>query len=248
MKYIIIDSIEYELTPVIKKDYEILSFKGTLPSNSQGLFTKRGNKFFYKDSITDWLKEGIEGLPEDSMFGDTTVIYSIKRLSDSEIFTVGDRVVYTGKSNYAGYTIGDFFIKEDTVLVRSDGFLICEYLKDIKKVKEPLFVTEDGKEIFEGDRVFLIKRYKEPSFASIAGISTWHSTFGNNGKPIESDLAYYSEEAAQKWIDENKPKYSKKDVVGIIRIFDNDINDYYDATDSDYFKYVEEYDKPKGMQ
>jgi hypothetical protein len=45
MKNIIIDSIEYELTPVIKKDYEILSYMclGAAGSPSNQIFNRTSN-------------------------------------------------------------------------------------------------------------------------------------------------------------------------------------------------------------
>lgn len=88
-----------------------------------------------------------------------------------------------------------------------------DYPEFWEEVKKPLFTTEDGVDVFEGDTVFLVKKYKDPVKISIVTISPWRKGYGDKGKPVDSDLAFYSERAAQKFVEENKPKYSEKDML-----------------------------------
>ena len=68
-----------------------------------------------------------------------------------KIFSIGDRVTYNYKANYAPWIIDNFLLRSDgKILARSNNY-ICEVVSEIKKAPEPLFVTEDNVEIFEGD-------------------------------------------------------------------------------------------------
>lgn len=191
------------------RDYEILSYEclnsDGSSANRRQIFNKNSDGSF-SWSVVKYSENTIKSNPWKSKEGGY-VIHSIKRLSDGEIFSVGDKVTYIDKSSYSNYIIGDFFIKKDKLLVRSEGFLICEYLEDIKKAKQPLFITDDGKELFLGDTFystdtkyteneFIIRPYKIDEFFN---------------KHIYKN-SFSTKEAAQKWIDENKPKYSKKQI------------------------------------
>ena len=55
------------------------------------------------------------------------------------------------------------------------------------------------------------------------------------------DCKYFSsKEAAEKYVEENKPLYSKKQVINILKGFDNEINDYI-ASNGDYMEYIDLY-------
>ena len=120
MKNITIDGVEYNITPVIKeikKDYEILS---VITNN---------NKFIEKV------------YNQDATIEPYWKIHSVKRLSDGEIFTIGDNTKYG--------CIDKFYIKNNyllaTTVLESNG----RYLKDLEKLKQKLFTTEQRSEIEE---------------------------------------------------------------------------------------------------
>lgn len=73
-------------------------------------------------------------------------IYSVKRLPDGEIFTVGDR--YRNEVGMKEYTIREFEIRDDRLRVNANelGF---DYFSDLIKIK-PLITTEDGVAISNG--------------------------------------------------------------------------------------------------
>ena len=88
-------------------------------------------------------------------------IHSVKRLSDDEVFTVGDEI----KTCTNGYCfIYGFSIVNDKLSIdhtHSDvlnekfpGTSFNHHLHLISKVKKPLFTTEDGVDIYEGDEVY----------------------------------------------------------------------------------------------
>jgi len=109
---------------VVEKDYEIVSLK---------------NNTFSMTFVTDFSKF----TPERALFYEKYLtIYSVKRLSDGEIFTVGDNTKYG--------CIDTFYIKNNYLMVTTILESIGRYLKDIILLKKPLFTTEDGVDIYNG--------------------------------------------------------------------------------------------------
>lgn len=128
-------------------------------------------------------------------------IYSIKRLSDGEVFTIGDTVDYIHKSHYSPWKIDNFFITKSSLLVRSGSNLICEFISDLKHVK--LFVTLDNKEIFVNDHFYYI--------GDAWNCCKTKCLFVGDGNFIKYKT-FYSKEKAEQYI-KNKPQYSFKDML-----------------------------------
>ena len=123
---------------VVEKDYEILSME----CNKSSLLHFNN----VESSINFMLKNDYS-------------IHSVKRLSDSEIFAIGDIVKCEDcKGKITSLEIYD----NDIYLTGIDnetpfGFTLCKALDCFEipqKVKKPLFTTEDGVGIFEGDISF----------------------------------------------------------------------------------------------
>ena len=72
------------------------------------------------------------------------IIYSVKRINDNEIFTIGDKVTLDSSEQFTG-NITSFILEEDSIIVHYNGY---DNLSQISKVKEPLFKTFDNIEIF----------------------------------------------------------------------------------------------------
>ena len=135
---------------VVEKDYEILSFIATKWCKGDRYLTIRKPDEDY--TVYDFLYKGACVQSGDYQ------IHSIKRLSDGEIFTIGDEIGVSGFS----FPIVSFKIhdEENTILVsyrdKNGSGLYNTRLKNIQKVKKPLFTTEDGVDIFEGDKYYKI--------------------------------------------------------------------------------------------
>ena len=133
-------------------------------------------------------------------------IYSVERLSDGEVFTLGDKIkVYQHGSTNTIDSI-DLYgntssMKEGIWLRYSTGS--CHMTHIIKQKPQPIYLTHDGKDIFPEDTVWYvnkenfyhdyIKAYPEVKF--------------------NSDIRAYflTEEEAKKYIIENKPALSIKE-------------------------------------
>jgi hypothetical protein len=202
---------------IVEKDYEILSYYA---KNISG----KGNNYIDPDYIWwetskgngKWSRKGYITSPYNTdeinnhkNYG----IYSVKRLSDGLVFNVGDKTF-------------DGVITKFEIL---DGVLIV-FISDVtwikldllQKVKQPLFKTEDGLDIYEGDDFWFVKHSVSPSIDSM-----WCAKKVKNYDPFCSYFKYEpqyekyfsTKEAAEEYVLMNKPCLSLKDVFDEGSIF-----------------------------
>lgn len=219
---------------VVEQDYEILSFKPTDKHTggvNQLITLQDVNYYRYQ---YNWASGGCT-LDEMivSVNKGYNSIHSVKRLSDGEVFTVGDFVDINnaiGSSNknltITGFNIGNVLsvLTNDKINNKYAGrkgfnISIAEHSK-----RKPLFRTEDGVDIYEGDyywgvyicktNPYLTNIYRTVSFAS--------------HKHYDRDTKYFStKEAAEEYILMNKPCLSINDINKPGDIFENNLNTFY---------------------
>jgi hypothetical protein len=150
------------------KEYEILNFIGG------------SGRIYNSDEVSNF--EG--GGPS---------IFSVKRLSDGEVFTIGDEISNIEHPNMYKGKIKEFKIEDSELLVYYDGH---DDLRHVQKVKPVLFTTHDGVDVREGDRVWYFNQ----------GYKLWDSKAGPKYHNGEQRFHYFStKEAAEKYILMNKP-------------------------------------------
>jgi len=133
-------------------DYEILSFVAfgtTLKKDSQLKDT-----FCERDGFSPFFS--LENLTKTT----NAKINSVKRLSDGEVFTIGDIIKGYKNTGIKEITINSYGI---TIITdaKGDGCVTDRLgwkLKDCIKLKTPLFTTEDGVDIFEGDDFCIVQK------------------------------------------------------------------------------------------
>lgn len=160
--------------------------------------------------------------------GDNKII-SIKRLSDDEIFTIGDKIFPNNKIHK--FEIKDSILKIWHCDISFSTPIIegpsgqpgnCSWIEDIsnvQKIKQKLFTTEDGVDIFEGDKIYSIDKTK--------------LIFKDIDRIIQSQYfersslyKYFStKEKAEEYIFMNKPVLSLNDVASIYISADKPIRD-----------------------
>ena len=180
---------------VVEKDYEILSFI----SRIECIFNKNSKNTFGQNCI----------LYEDLINDKNFKIHSVKRLSDGEIFTIGDLVeceYCKGKITSLEIYGNDIYLKGLHNNMRF-GYTLCKALdcdEIPQKVKQPLFTTEDGVDIFENNTSI----YHVDKSLNIKFIK--HKDF----KVISKNVKYFStKEKAEEYILMNKPVLSLKDLM-----------------------------------
>lgn len=176
---------------IIKKDYEILSYYDNVNDkyykpNSQlkdCWCACDGKKPFYKEEQLHLCK-----------------IYSIKRLSDGEIFTVSDDT-NLGKIEEFNITNHHSILNIKIFGISTHGWYNLSRINH--KFKQPLFITEDGVSIFENDTFYYVDQYWQ------IGVGICNNLIFNKLKDYKE---FSTKERAQEYIYNNKPKYSVNDI------------------------------------
>lgn len=191
---------------IVEKDYEILSLARVCS---------------IKPAITDvsnYNDEFIEAL----LKCDNARIHSIKRKSDGEVFTIGDKVVHNFCKEAKIEKI--YFIEPNRLAIYiSKGWNSSIY--NIEHIKQPLFTTEDGVDIFEGDIYYFINKNLKGRINNLIARKGSSRTESD-----QKEFLYFSTEAsAEEYILMNKPCLSI-----------NDINKLKVLTFSNWDKYLKE--------
>ena len=203
---------------IIQKEYEVLSFICNKDLDSsiilKGIIIKKLGSGNFGSGI---IRDSEEKLLTLSHWD----IHSIRRLSDSEVFSIGDELVDTFNRNHGKFTLKEIEF-EKAPADKGTGKLsfihthpiLGKYipLERLEKAKPVLFVTEDGKNVFEGDNIHWIRTDK------IVYLYNTRACFPHQKTLLVENNIYKifsSFEKAQEWIILNKPVLSLKDVASI---------------------------------
>lgn len=138
---------------------------------------------------------------------DESIITSIKRISDGNIFHVNE-VVLTNNGR-GKHRINNFAIVNNEMCVDLEDFPTqYEFLYKIGKLKkEVLFTTEDGVDVHKGDIIFYTQKDN-------LEIVTWACY--SIPTPLDGEFVYFStNEAIQEYILMNKPLLSLNDLLSV---------------------------------
>ena len=191
---------------VVEKDFEMLSF-----FFNGGIFKKTGEKqkhYLTGENHNVFRANGKVGLileEPDSKYNENFYIYSVKRLSDGEVFTVGDNIKNTNFLHLCG-KITSLTLRDDTIVVKYNGGR--DLLRHISHNKQPKFKSEDGVNLNYDDDCYIVHKPLDNK------TTLTYSKFRKELLPIPSyRLIFSSKEAAEKYIDLNKPAYSKAQLL-----------------------------------
>lgn len=195
---------------VVKKDYEILSFIWNFGSYKP-IYTLKNNLYCH-----DWKISGTNKYNQDELLNDKNyLIYSVRRLSDDEIFTIGDIVKIN--SNSIKYIITQIQINKNSKISISGNCIeqgistFNNYWESINHIKQPLFKTEDGVDIFEGDQFYFIAG-SDKKFDHNLG-----TLVASKNATAHLALARFSKkEKGEEYILMNKPCLSVNDVLSVM--------------------------------
>lgn len=181
-------------------DYKILSFYG-----QNNIFTLRDNGEYITNTISNWNGDGKMYRKGFYLGKNDFEIHSVKRLSDGEIFTVGDKVQwnwYTADVSY--FTIAKIYLYNDifffdTVEKSAQKF---HFYKSLKKYKKSLFTTEDNVPIYEGDEYWIVNKY---NWALWEGHTDMLYTYAEN------HIKFSTKQAAEEYVAKNTVLFVTED-------------------------------------
>jgi hypothetical protein len=212
---------------VIKKEFEVLTIRRNSDFNE--IFSVKeyddSGAFLSKVDINHSSHEelGFNGKKDSKDYIERQFhIYSIKRLSDDEVFTIGD-IIYSG----------DFKpTKLETITIRDNGGIAMwgkyhsNMLGEIGLasciIKKPLFKTEDGVDIYEGDNYWFIilNKANYPALVDKEWKPICIQAENHNPEFTHEELqknlgnvTFSTKEAAEEYILLNKPSFSYNDII-----------------------------------
>lgn len=185
-----------------KKEWEITAFRLKEHNKySDGIYKPLGGKYnvgFFTYSE----KEVLESKNYE--------IYSVRSLSDNVEFKLGDTIKEVLSNNpQKTWKITAFHIESEIVEVQelnvNHGSYTTLHFRNIKLYKEKLFTTEDGVDIFEGDKYVMLD------------VANWYidETGGKGLNEKDYRIFFASKEKAEEYILLNKPCLSINDILKI---------------------------------
>lgn len=200
-----IENQEEHWEEVIEKDYEILSFISTNTNVGEKAGVIRIPKY-EGYNVDDYLYNG------ESVKNGAYLIYSIKRLSDGEIFTIGDNVKAFDRIEIIKKFYQGMHNSQKHMLFWNLGYSINELVK----VKLPLLTTEDNVEVVDGETIVYWLQFKSGMWFEY-GSTPYYNISVTSG----TYKAFSTVEARKQWLNKKYPKplFTTEDGVDI---FEND--------------------------
>ncbi len=157
----------------------------------------KDNKYFTdKDCTGGWVI--LDPKEKDSRY--IVHIYSVKRISDNVEFKIGDKLELL----HDIVEIKEFHVVNTCISIKisseiSSGNIALQALKHAKKA---LFKTEDGVEIFEGERYYFVNKGEQDWIVKHSADRDYPNRYVN----------FSTKEVAEQYIIENKPCLSYNEV------------------------------------
>lgn len=201
--------LDFKASKTKPKEYEILSYRNFKSGNNE-IHTKKSvscNPIYFN---------GFDDNTGEFSRQDCFEIHSVKRLSDNEVFSIGDEVLY--KEQYSKPILG-FDIYSHPQKGKVCRIITSCYngtnnekqyndILEIQKAKPTLFTTEDRVAIKEGDTVYPVSNGFETNTVKVDEF--WYKNTKQHFK------AYFStEEKALEYINLNKPVLSVNDFIQV---------------------------------
>lgn len=190
----------YEEIGYIKKDYIVLEYK----SKATGLIhSLKSDGLYSPNDVRD------NELFESKCY----FINKIKRVSDGEIFEVGDKFTFNGIGGLHD-TIKSFKFRQNGEIAVSYGNGIVAVRKISKVNRMPVFKSHDGQDMYIGDEYCWVYLRNDDSkirpYTVICNedcVVSPGMRFNNKNAVFFSDI-----NRAKAWIELNKPRYSITDL------------------------------------
>ena len=152
-----------------------------------------------------WTSGGSNGIPRK--------IESVRRLSDGEVFSLGDDVNF-------GIIEGFYICEEEDsfcykcMMVYFKEVRANRDISELKKANQPLFKTEDGIDVYEGDRYYVV--IEKDGFGYETFAVAWHGQGGIESANYKNAAKFFSDKGkANEYILMNQPVLSVNDVLAV---------------------------------
>lgn len=196
-----------------KQEYEILEFKRTDGKggwgNNSAKLNKKDGKYYINEGTSFTLYSMLNSIVSVSS-GDF-YISKIRRLSDNEEFSIGDKVKISKLKHIDGsFTIDKFYFDFNNNKLLCNGSNTGNGNVSITKIekvkKEKIFTTEDGIDIFEGDECFAVSNNFDLLFTAFVP---------KDYQKQNIIKTFSTKEKAEEYIMLNKKQFSLQDIIDV---------------------------------
>lgn len=196
------------------KEWEIVAYTAEYFGCSGVVFTKdpsRSYDYFIPAINSKYKSWHISDFKDN----EGTKIHSVRRLSDNEVFAVGDEVGWGAffgfRTKILAFSIVEGRLKLHYPLFedRPVDFINATNLHKINPARTPLFTTTDGKPMFAGETVYVVPPNKE----NVQFVFNPDKAFMNMYRTYKW---FSTQAAAEQWIADNKPLYSLNDILAAL--------------------------------
>jgi hypothetical protein len=143
-------------------------------------------------------------------------IHTVERSSDKEVFTLGDLITHIDNPWSKEVTVAVFKSKEEGKCIDiKNNFGGQHAISNINKQTPPLFVTEDGVNVFPGDSPYWVVTRKNRMH-----LIDYRGACANHNRILRESGVYKTfstEEAANTYIDNHKILFTTEDGVGVLK-------------------------------
>lgn len=150
------------------------------------------------------------------LYGNNAIIHSVKRLSDGEVFTVGDQVhVHNSETLWTirGFEIVGRFNEMMCITISGSRFSIKSITETFTSKKQKLFTTEDGVDIYIDQKVWVVGT-KYFDMDDLKMTRTDYKNAVDHWGKWGVDYKYFSsKEKAEEYILINRPCLSVNDLL-----------------------------------
>lgn len=190
---------------IIEEDYAIIGFNDGFNDyykTLEGSFTINGTRFYDEKNLLHNYE-----------------ISAIKRKSDGEVFRIGDKIIWDWAHNLKKFIeIDSFVIQSNRRLYINDQYKFDTISETVTHYSDPVMVTEDGVEIFDGDPYWFIwvkcppigQVINKPYYVKFASLNE------EDGDSWSIDAKFFStKEKANEYIFKQSPIYTTEDGVKV---------------------------------
>lgn len=181
---------------VKEKEYTILSFTD-------------GNVIFERNYVGNYVHIGTHEAKAASLelALDAYKIHSVRRQRDQEVFTLRDQMkALTTDSKNVTLFVEKIELIGDRIHLWGNNYSISLMCAEKAPIRKPILITEDGKEIYEGDNYSLF---------SVLTKANWQEGRRSIKHALEFSSEwkhFHTKEAREEYIKWNKPMYSLREV------------------------------------
>ena len=217
---------EREASKTKPKEYEILEFSVDYLGDSNIVFYKLTEPNVYRKKGTDFpIWFDILNTQKEKSFK----IKRVRRLSDGEVFSIGDEVVVGVRKGVIGK-----FISAERLQLSCVDCEPCYNLSELQKAKQPILTTTDGVDVYENTSIWILFE-QTWRLSNIPSCKNMHQELTSD-RSANTYKYFSTKEAAEQYVHWNKKQFSLADIMAYSEWYSGNNETEYRKFSTDFLK------------